>query len=294
MPDISPSLDAASPRELGAEVLNPEAIDSILADFRTWLREAKDAAPVEPKPTLDVATVVEHFIALRQEVNLHTKSSRAQSEQAAQTIMMLQEALGELQRQHNLLKQNDKGSQDESLRPLLKTLVDAYDALSLAEREVQRLLDSTPTMAAAIPAPSLPAVPPPKIKLKIPHWARWIGLDASIEAQLAPLYAWVATQSGMSPSPAMMDDSASLYRQSLDALLVGYRMSLQRIDRALTQQGLEVIACVGEPFNPETMEVAEVVREEGRTSTEVLQEIRRGYRWRGRLFRYAQVRVAKP
>jgi molecular chaperone GrpE len=71
-------------------------------------------------------------------------------------------------------------------------------------------------------------------------------------------------------------------------------MSLQRIDRAIAQQGLEVIACVGEPFDPETMEVAEVVREEGRTSTEVLQEIRRGYRWRGRLFRYAQVRVAKP
>jgi molecular chaperone GrpE len=42
------------------------------------------------------------------------------------------------------------------------------------------------------------------------------------------------------------------------------------------------------------MEVAEVVREEGRASTEVLDEIRRGYRWHGRLFRYAQVRVAKP
>jgi molecular chaperone GrpE (heat shock protein) len=42
------------------------------------------------------------------------------------------------------------------------------------------------------------------------------------------------------------------------------------------------------------MEVAEVVREEGRASTEVIQEIRRGYLWRGRLFRYAQVRVAKP
>jgi molecular chaperone GrpE len=62
----------------------------------------------------------------------------------------------------------------------------------------------------------------------------------------------------------------------------------------MTQHGLETIPCVGEPFDPETMEVAEVVREEGRASTEVLQEIRRGYLWRGRLFRYAQVRVAKP
>jgi molecular chaperone GrpE len=206
---------------------------------------------------------------------------------------MMQEALGELQRQHNLLKQNGRSSQDEALRPLLKTLVDAYDALSLAEREVQRLLDNAPTMLAPVPVAAGPSVPPPTIKLKIPHWARWIGLDASVEAQLAPLHGWVAAQSGM-PAPTFLDDSAQRYRQSLDALLVGYRMSLQRIDRALTQQGLEVIECVGEPFDPETMEVAEVVREEGRTSTEVLQEIRRGYRWRGRLFRYAQVRVAKP
>ena len=40
--------------------------------------------------------------------------------------------------------------------------------------------------------------------------------------------------------------------------------------------------------------VAEVVREPSRTGTIVLDEIRRGYRRQGRLFRYAQVRVAKP
>jgi molecular chaperone GrpE len=68
---------------------------------------------------------------------------------------------------------------------------------------------------------------------------------------------------------------------------------LQRLERAIEQQGLEAIECVGEPFDPETMEVAEVVREPGRDSTEVLEEIRRGYFWRGRLFRYAQVRVAR-
>jgi molecular chaperone GrpE (heat shock protein) len=42
------------------------------------------------------------------------------------------------------------------------------------------------------------------------------------------------------------------------------------------------------------MEVAEVVSEPGRTGTEVLEEVRRGYRWRGRVFRPAQVRVARP
>jgi molecular chaperone GrpE len=293
MSDIPPSIDTASLAERDAEIVTPDAIESILSDFRHWLVEAKDAPPVEPAPHLDVATVVQHFIALRQEVNLQTKSTRAQTEQSAQTVVLLQEALGELQRQQHLLEQNEESGQDELLRPLLKTLIDAFDALSLAEREVKRLLELAPTVAEPVPLAAAPPVPPPTIKLKIPHWARWIGLDTSIEAQLAPLYAWVAAQSAVA-APVYLDDSAQRYRQSLDALLVGYRMSLQRIDRAIAQQGLEVIACVGEPFDPETMEVAEVVREEGRTSTEVLQEIRRGYRWRGRLFRYAQVRVAKP
>ena len=117
MSDISPSLDIAGPGELGAEALNPETIDSILTDFRTWLQDAKHAPTIESAPQLDVATVVQQFIALRQDVNLQTKASRAQSEQSATTIAMLQEALGELQRQHNLPKQNDKGSQDTPTTP---------------------------------------------------------------------------------------------------------------------------------------------------------------------------------
>ena len=66
------------------------------------------------------------------------------------------------------------------------------------------------------------------------------------------------------------------------------------LERALEQHGLERVSCVGEPFDPETMEVAEVVRDPERTITEVIGELRPGYRWRGKLLRYAQVRVARP
>ena len=46
-------------------------------------------------------------------------------------------------------------------------------------------------------------------------------------------------------------------------------------------------------FDPEQMEVLEVVSGSGRPSGEVIDELRRGYQRRGKLFRYAQVRVAK-
>ena len=291
MSDFPSPIELASPGEFGAEAVNADAVESILADFRAWLLEARDApsAAVAPSetvpqpPSLDVATVLQHFIALRQEVNLQTKATRAQQEQSVLTMGLLQEAMVALE------KQTNQGEPDEGLRPLLKTLIDVHDALALAEREVQRMLDHPPAWPAAPPS----ADQPPRIKLKIPHWARWIGLDASIEAQLAPLHAWCAARAGQPVTP-VADEAGERLTQILDALLIGYRMSLQRLERALTQQGLETIACVGEPFDPETMEVAEVVREQGRTSTEVLQEIRRGYLWHGRLFRYAQVRVAKP
>jgi molecular chaperone GrpE len=71
-------------------------------------------------------------------------------------------------------------------------------------------------------------------------------------------------------------------------------MSVQRVERALQQTDLEPIAAVGEPFDPEQMEAVEVVVEPGREFTEVIEEVRRGYLWRGKVFRYAQVRVARP
>jgi molecular chaperone GrpE len=79
----------------------------------------------------------------------------------------------------------------------------------------------------------------------------------------------------------------------LASLVSGYTMSVQRLERAVRQQGLEPIAAVGQPFDPERMEVLEAVSDSGRPAGEVLQEVRRGYLWNGRVFRYAQVRVAK-
>jgi molecular chaperone GrpE len=269
--------------------MTPEAIEAILGDFRAWLLEAREAPPVESAPDFDVATVLQHFIALRQEVNLQTRASRGQLEQNAQTILLLQEALGTAHRHQNARSDRAERADEELLRPVLKALVDAHDALSLAEREVRRQRECVPE-----PAPATVDVPaPPAMNLKFPHWARWLGLDVSIEAQLAPLRAWHVEQS-RARTPFSVDESAQKSQQALDAVLVGYRMSLQRLERAMQQQGLEPIACVGEPFDPETMEVAEVAREDGRTRTEVTQEIRRGYRWRGRLFRFAQVRVVRP
>lgn len=212
----------------GRRALTPAQIDATLADFRAWLGEL--AGPVEVPPAdgepVDLATVVAAFTALRHEVNLQTKATRALGERVTQRLDEPREAP----------VADAGGSADDAVTPLLKTLIDVYDALALAAREVEK----------PRPAPA--------------GWlARW-----------------------RTPRP----DAVA------DALLAGYRLSLQRIDRALERHGLEPIPAAGAAFDPELMEAVEAVASEEPAGT-VLAEVRRGYRRDGRVFRYAQVRVAR-
>lgn len=206
--------------------LTPAAIEAVLADFRAWLTAL--AEPPPPLPTsdeepVDLATIVAAFTALRHEINLQTKATRGLIEQVSQRL----ETPG---------ADAPRPAADDAATPLLKTLVDVYDALSLAVREVEK----------PRPTPS--------------GWfARWRAPQTDAVAE---------------------------------ALVAGYRLSLQRIERALAQHGLEPIAAEGAAFDPERMEAVEAVASDRPRGT-VIGEVRRGYVRAGRVFRYAQVRVAR-
>src|SRR5437660_9004479 len=78
-----------------AAALTPEAIEAVLADFRGWLTDAAAGRVAAPPPlesdaeTVDLATLVGQFTALRHEVNLQTKAVRAQQERNADTLRPL-------------------------------------------------------------------------------------------------------------------------------------------------------------------------------------------------------------
>jgi molecular chaperone GrpE len=86
---------------------------------------------------------------------------------------------------------------------------------------------------------------------------------------------------------------AAAVADRLAAAVTGLRMSERRLERLMREVGIEPIETVGRPFDPETMEAVEAVADSGRAAGTVVEELRRGYRWRGRVFRFAQVRVAK-
>jgi molecular chaperone GrpE len=265
-------------------------VAEVLADFRSWLAEfatppaeaggegEADDAGRDARPTrVDLHTLVGQFVALRHEVNLQTRATRAQQEQAGEALKLLAEAFEELQQARDRARQAEQQDRDqreeELLRPLLKTLIDLYDVLSVSGREVRRGGESA-----------------------LPVLEELLELAESCEEAPAARRSWWSLGRSEPEDPHKAEaihERGERLRQMLTALAAGYAMSLERLERTLEQHGLELIPTEGEPFDPEQMEVVEAVADSGRPSGEVVEEVRRGYLWRGRVFRYAQVRVAK-
>lgn len=257
-----------------------EQIDAVLADFRAWLEEVVggesgvggQAFEAGETPAVDLYTLVAQFTALRHEVNLQTRAVRAQQEQNAATLERLTDALQALERR-------PAGGADaggEPVRPLLQTLVELHDALGVGAREARRLQEAVlPVLEESTRAEAEPTPRPTGL-------AGWLARRH-----------WDAQAAGHAEHARRLAGAAGQAHRLVDSLVTGYAMSLRRLERALDQHGLQPITAVGRPFDPEQMEAVEAVADSGRPAGEVVQELRRGYLWQGRVFRYALVRVAK-
>ena len=303
MPEFPPPGVSESAAVGRAEALSPEAVEAVLADFRSWLQQAGTdnataaAGGEEAGEAIDLHTLLGQFIALRHDVNLQTKATRAQQEQSAETLRSLNRALEAVERRETEAAETDEARAEEQVRPLLKALVDLYDALSLARREVQRV------QAVLLPPvgqePSVPVEAPAATTAPAPKafWSRLFGSRQTEEAAQARQRQVVAELERALAAEAerrrQAEQAAQQVRQAFDSVITGYTMSLQRVERALHTHGLEPIPSAGQPFDPERMEVLEAVSDTGRPAGEVVEEVRRGYLRDGRVFRYAQVRVAK-
>jgi molecular chaperone GrpE len=287
-----------------APALTPEAIAAVLADFQAWLTAAVDGGKFDTCRTgpaevpIDMHTLLGQFVALRHEVNLQTRATRAQQEHNAETLRQLTAALEALA----ATPQAAEGDAEGAVQPLLKTLVDLHDALTVGGREIGRvqevvtpLLQKLTDLAVPYPLDEALLRPPPAAAAPS-GWRRWFGggPPAADDAATKKLAATLAAMHAHEKErEQQLRDHLDRVGQMLASLAVGYTMSLQRVERALQQHGLEPMAVVGMAFDPERMEVLDVVHNSGRAPGEVVEEVRRGYVRNGRVFRYAQVRVVK-
>lgn len=299
-----------------------DADEALGRRFLAWLRAARDeAAQVEADAQRDASTteggdrrlehdhfghdhaageatceheavglyrLVEEFTALRQEIKLQAKGARGLEDQVGGLLPRLDrqvESYDELQRRvagtldaaTRAISQAAQagaaaGVGSAQLQALALAVADLDDALDRGRRQMTRaadelLGDPLPGVAAAID----------EAYARQSAFARWAGRKFFAQVK-----------------EALSGEHAARRRQLVDALLDGYTLIQQRLARLMAKEEIVRIVVLGQPVDPEQMVVVEAVAADGAARPgEVVEEVRRGYLWRGKLLRYAEVKAAR-
>ena len=110
--------------------------------------------------------------------------------------------------------------------------------------------------------------------------------DAAVElmpARLPRLARWLGVGRGY----------AHHAQEILSALSHSYSLTLARLDEALVACGVDRIACLNRAFDPQCMTAIEIDETGAAPEGIVVEVFREGYEWDGKVYRTAQVRVAR-
>ena len=255
----------------------PDDDEVLLARFRQWLRDARADAeeldsdgepPPEPgEPEVGLYRLIEEFTALRHEVKLQTKGSRGLQEQAEALLPALRQAI----EQFRAVGPKEEQAAQAAGRPLAEALADLDEALDRGRAEVEKARPRLVTDPAGTFGAELDAL------FDQQSWFRRPWLRAYHERVRD-----LVDRREAEPRPGLAE-----------ALLEGYDLIRARLARALESAQIRRIDAVGEPVDPGRMAVVALVDAPDRPPGSVVDEVRRGYTWRGRVLRFAEVRAAR-
>jgi molecular chaperone GrpE len=256
--------------------------EALLSRFRDWLRDARAEADglngdqvdvdssTEPKPEVGLYRLVEEFTALRHEVKLETKGSRGLQEQVDTLLPALRQAI----EQFRSVGPKEEQAAQATGRPLAEAIADLDEALARGRLEIEKARDRSNAEAAA----SAASIASDLDELfRGQSWFRRLGLRPYHD-QVRDLLARRVGEPRLG---------------FFDALLEGYGLIQDRLRKAMVAGQVRRIDCVGLPVDPGLMTVVEAVDAPDRPPGHVVDEVRRGYTWRGRVLRYAEVRAAR-
>jgi molecular chaperone GrpE len=252
--------------------------EQILGRFRQWLDETRDEAealgedafdePSSPDPPVGLYQVVEALTAVRHEVKLLTKASRNEEERWEATLLSLNAAV----EQFRAVEAKESEAAHKAARPLVETLIELDESLTRGrqvvetarfkilqevEQDMRDLRDRLEELYRAQP-----------------WWRR--ALCRPWHRAAEKLYAGRTSET---------------QRRIFDSLLEGYELIQRRMRRAFEEQQIARIPCVGQPVDPNRMTVLETVSDFSRAPGTVVEEVRPGYCWQGRVIRFAEVKA---
>lgn len=255
----------------------------------------------------DLFALLAALTALRQEVKLQTRSARHDREQTAQALEQVSQTVAQIDTMRQADMERYEAAVQEAERAMVAALVEVHDAFSRATREAERIVASVatelrqwsvwlpPGQDRVIETPpgltsAKPAASPPIGQQGVFSWLR-ARFRRPPQHVNVPTTARLA-DTGRPDATAVLQQcrgAAGPMADRIEGLAEGYTLSLERLERLLATYGIEPIACLGQPVDAELMEVVQVVVDSSQPSGVVLDEVRRGYRRHGRVYRFAQV-----
>lgn len=257
--------------------------ERILDQFRTWLQEtrqeSREAVPGAENatdgalalPAFGLERLVEEFTALRHELKLQTRSARGLEELVEASLKTLADAATTFRSASDRALTEGAETANKSFATTLAELDESLD------RGREQWKKNGDRLIGPAASPSLARVR--ELYAGQSWWQR--RRTASYHHRVCG-------------EIERTDEQARRERQTLlTALLSGYDLTQQRLSRTLAAVGVARIPTVGRIVDPEIMVVIDVVDIEG-PAGQVVEEIRRGYTWKGGLLRPAEVRAIRP
>ena len=252
----------------------------VVNQFREWFDTTRDELQHVPddwlsadterdQPAVGLYELVEQFTALRHEVKLQTKAARKLQEQTDTASDALREAARQL-----ATREPDRQQDATVARPLAESLIEVDEALrrgrDALEAARRRIIETSAAELAEL-RERLDA-----LFARQPWWRR--RLCRPWHQAVADLY-----------FPRGIESQ----QEALASLAQGYELIQKRVARALAEHQIERMQCVGEMTDPNCMSIVDVVDDPYRPAGMVVEELRPGYLWSGKVLRFAEVRAVR-
>jgi molecular chaperone GrpE len=253
-------------------------VDDIIDRFREWLDSARAEASnqevfgpgsngeEDAVREFGMIDLIEEFTALRHEVKLQTKSGRGLSEQTESALAAFKQAIEEIRS----VVPKDAQAAWTAGKSLAEGLADLDEALHRGEREIERAREQIAELSPR-------------------------ALKAALE-ELHRSRSWIRRRllrNYHDEVIAIVGRDRVNRRELFESFLEGYGLIQKRLRRVMAAEGVERISCEGLPVDPELMTVLEVIDVPEKPAGTVVKELRRGYTWRGRVIRYAEVQAVR-
>lgn len=247
----------------------PEENAELLRQFGVFLSEAEEMIfpETENTPSVGLYQLFEVLAAQRHELKLYTKSGRQTLELLHQSMETISDAAESLRRYRKERPEVER----KVVAPFLSSLIEIDESLqragSVLESLAERLSEMVRKRIESVAANYCD---------ELSFWARF--------RQRKIVLRFVERLSR---------DGISEVGQTFESFRLGFDMLRDRMDDVLKKHSIRRLNPVGEPVDPETMQVLAVLDSQGIPPGHVADVIRFGYLWRDRVLRFADVRAVK-